>query len=125
VLLASPLGAKAHANVIITIDKTTQHMTVWVDGIEQYTWPVSTGRPGYATPSGTYTPFRMEPDHFSKESDNAPMPHSIFFTQIGHAIHGSYEDAEARPSCLSWLRAGLASGMRRRSMPWWRRSCQH
>jgi hypothetical protein len=32
----------------------------------------------------------MEPDHYSKEWDDAPMPHSIFFTQRGHAIHGSY-----------------------------------
>jgi len=29
--------------------------------------------------------------HFSKEWDDAPMPHSIFFTQRGHAIHGSYD----------------------------------
>jgi hypothetical protein len=27
--------------------------------------------------------------HYSKEWDNAPMPHSIFFTDAGHAIHGS------------------------------------
>jgi L,D-transpeptidase catalytic domain len=33
----------------------------------------------------------MEPDHYSKEWDDAPMPHSIFFTQIGHAIHGSLD----------------------------------
>jgi hypothetical protein len=33
----------------------------------------------------------MEADHYSKEWDDAPMPHSIFFTKIGHAIHGSYE----------------------------------
>src|SRR5262245_43535931 len=31
----------------------------------------------------------MEPDHDSKEWDDAPMPHSIFFTPVGHAIHGS------------------------------------
>jgi lipoprotein-anchoring transpeptidase ErfK/SrfK len=31
----------------------------------------------------------MEPDHYSKEWDDAPMPHSIFFTVTGHAIHGS------------------------------------
>jgi hypothetical protein len=40
-------------------------------------------------PSGTYKPFRMEPDRYSKEWDDAPMPHSIFFTQMGHGIHGS------------------------------------
>ena len=28
---------------------------------------------------------------FSKEWDNAPMPHAIFFMTDGHAIHGSYE----------------------------------
>ena len=31
----------------------------------------------------------MEPDHYSDEWDDAPMPHSIFFTPAGHAIHGS------------------------------------
>ena len=31
----------------------------------------------------------MEEDHYSKEFDDAPMPHSIFFTKIGHAIHGT------------------------------------
>jgi hypothetical protein len=28
---------------------------------------------------------------YSKQWDNAPMPHSIFFMKDGHAIHGSYE----------------------------------
>jgi hypothetical protein len=31
----------------------------------------------------------MDADHYSKKYDNAPMPHSIFFTNSGHAIHGS------------------------------------
>jgi hypothetical protein len=31
----------------------------------------------------------MEKDHFSREWDDAPMPHSIFFTKVGHAIHGT------------------------------------
>src|SRR5215510_15718731 len=85
------LASSAGAGVLITIDKSSQQMSVSVDGTQRYTWPVSTGRSGYATPSGTYTPFRMEEDHFSKEWDDAPMPHSIFFTPKGHAIHGSYE----------------------------------
>jgi len=85
------LASSAGAEILITIDKSAQQMLVSVDGVRRYTWPVSTGRSGYATPSGTYTPFRMEEDHYSKEWDDAPMPHSIFFTKIGHAIHGSYE----------------------------------
>ena len=81
----------AHANVMIIIDKSAQKMTVTVNGEDRYTWPVSTGRDGYDTPSGDFQPFRMEKDHFSREWDDAPMPNSIFFTKIGHAIHGTYE----------------------------------
>ena len=89
--LALPCAAPAHADVFVAIDKTTQRMSVAVDGETRYVWPVSTGRPGYDTPNGTYHPFRMEADHFSKEWDDAPMPHSVFFTKIGHAIHGSLD----------------------------------
>jgi hypothetical protein len=82
-------GALA-SKVEIIINKVSQKMTVKVDGDTEYVWPVSTGAPGYETPGGTYKPFRMEAEHFSKEWDDAPMPHSIFFTSRGHAIHGSY-----------------------------------
>ena len=66
-------------------------MTVSRDGQFLYRWPVSTGGQGYNTPSGTFTPFRMSLNHHSQEYDNAPMPHSIFFTRTGDAIHGTYE----------------------------------
>ncbi|HMN87027.1 MAG TPA: L,D-transpeptidase [Bauldia sp.] len=79
----------ASAALLITIDKVSQRMTVAVDGVEKYRWPVSTGAFGYATPSGSFTPFRMEKDYFSKEWDDAPMPYAIFFTGRGHAIHGT------------------------------------
>ena len=79
----------AQAKVSITIDKDVQMMTVAVDGVEHYQWPVSTGIPSRETPSGSFRTFRMEEDHYSKEFDDAPMPHSIFFTKIGHAIHGT------------------------------------
>ena len=66
-------------------------MTVFVDGIEKYSWPVSTGKYGYSTPSGTFTPTSMNEVWYSKQWDNSPMPHSIFFMKDGHAIHGSHE----------------------------------
>ena len=28
---------------------------------------------------------------YSRQWDNAPMPHAVFFTKDGHAIHGTYE----------------------------------
>ena len=76
--------------LIITINKVSQKMTVELDGDTLYKWAVSTGAPGYETPSGTYRPFRLEKEHYSKEWDDAPMPYSIFFTGRGHAVHGSY-----------------------------------
>ena len=85
------LAAPAQAAVLVTIDKSVQQMTVSVDGRPLYQWPVSTGKGGYDTPSGKFKAFRMERDHYSKEWDEAPMPFSIFFTQKGHAIHGSLD----------------------------------
>jgi lipoprotein-anchoring transpeptidase ErfK/SrfK len=76
--------------LVITINKASQKMTVELDGDTEYRWPVSTGAKGFDTPSGNFRPFRMEKEHFSKEWDDAPMPHSIFFTGRGHAVHGSY-----------------------------------
>jgi L,D-transpeptidase catalytic domain len=85
-LLAVPVFA---ARIEVTVNKVSQKMTVKIDGATEYVWPVSTGRSGYDTPSGKFRPFRLEADHFSKEWDDAPMPHSIFFTGEGHAIHGT------------------------------------
>jgi hypothetical protein len=82
------MAAPASANILITVDKSSQRMSVSVDGQPRWNWRVSTGAPGYDTPSGTFRAFRMEASHFSKEFDDAPMPHSIFFTQRGHAVHG-------------------------------------
>jgi L,D-transpeptidase catalytic domain len=85
-LIAGPACA---AQVVISINENSQKMTVMVGGQQEYVWPVSTGIARYATPTGRYTPFRMEEFHFSEEWDDAPMPHSIFFTPLGHAIHGT------------------------------------
>jgi lipoprotein-anchoring transpeptidase ErfK/SrfK len=87
----NPGTEKTGSAVLINIDKTNQKMTVFLDGVEKYAWPVSTGRAGYSTPSGTYTATSMNEVWYSKEWDNSPMPHSIFFMKDGHAIHGSYE----------------------------------
>jgi len=88
---ATLVATAADARVVITVDKSTQRMTVVVDGVTRWNWPVSTGRRGHATPAGNFQAFRMEREHFSREWDDAPMPHSIFFTKRGHAIHGSLE----------------------------------
>ncbi len=80
----------ADASVVVHIDKSSQRMSVAVDGATRYVWPVSTGRAGYGTPSGTFRPQRMARSYFSRKYYNSPMPYSIFF-HGGFAIHGSYE----------------------------------
>jgi len=85
---AVPLSSAAYANIVISINKGTQRMLVSVDGVTRYQWRVSTGRAGYDTPSGVFKVNRMDPDHHSKEYDNAFMPDSMFFDLNGHAIHG-------------------------------------
>ena len=47
-------GAPAFARVLIIVDKSTQQMSVSVDGVPRYRFAVSTGRAGYSTPNGTY-----------------------------------------------------------------------
>ena len=86
--MSLPFAAAAQANIAISIDKSTQRMSVAVDGQQRYVWPVSTGRAGYDTPSGSFKINRMDAAHHSQDYDNAFMPDSMFFDLEGHAIHG-------------------------------------
>jgi lipoprotein-anchoring transpeptidase ErfK/SrfK len=105
----SSSGVKeAGPTILISINKTKQRMTVFLDGIEKYDWPVSTGRPGYSTPSGTYTATSMNEIWYSKQWDNSPMPHSVFFIKDGHAIHGTYEGKNlGKPASHGCVRISL------------------
>lgn len=84
------LPGAAFAGVLAQIDLSSQRMHVYVDGKPTYTWKVSTARPGYRTPTGTYKPYSLARYHRSTIYNGSPMPYSIFF-KGGYAIHGSYE----------------------------------
>jgi lipoprotein-anchoring transpeptidase ErfK/SrfK len=56
----SLIAAPAQSAVTIAIDKSTQRMTVSVNGQPTYQWPVSTARAGYTTPNGVYHPQSMQ-----------------------------------------------------------------
>ncbi len=75
--------------IVIQIDKSTQRMTVFVDGEKRHVFKVSTGKQGHATPSGSFRVLLMKEMHYSRKYDNAPMPNSLFFTNRGHAIHAT------------------------------------
>lgn len=80
----------AQADVVVTVDKTAQRLSVSVDGFTRYEWPVSTARRGYRTPNGTYRPQWLARKWYSTIYDGSPMPYSIFFNG-GYAIHGTGE----------------------------------
>jgi lipoprotein-anchoring transpeptidase ErfK/SrfK len=84
-LWAAPASA---ASILATVDISEQTLKVYVDGWPRYTWPVSTARPGYRTPIGSYRAQRMEAMWYSRKYDMSPMPHSVFFYG-GFAIHGT------------------------------------
>ena len=80
--------APALADVVVHVDKSSQRMSVSVNGQSRYSWAVSTGRSGYGTPSGSFSPQLMARRWYSKKYYNSPMPYSIFFYH-GFAIHGT------------------------------------
>jgi hypothetical protein len=80
----------SEARIVVNVDKSSQRMSVSVDGATRYVWEVSTGRANFSTPTGVYRPEVLERSHFSTKYYNSPMPYSIFFHR-GYAIHGSYE----------------------------------
>lgn len=84
------LPAAARAEVVVNISKSQQQLAVTVNGTELYRWPVSTGRPRFETPSGSYRPIRLEREWYSRRYDWTPMPYSIFFNR-GYAVHGTLE----------------------------------
>ena len=86
--LALPCASTASASILISINQSTQHMLVTVNGATRYDWPVSTGRAGHGTPNGVFKVNRLDAAHYSKQYDNAFMPDSMFFDLSGHAIHG-------------------------------------
>ena len=89
-VMAGMALAPAQAGVVVRIDKSSQRMAVRVDGMMRFSWPVSTGRRGYGTPSGVFHPQLMARRWYSRKYYNSPMPHSIFFYH-GFAIHGTNE----------------------------------
>jgi lipoprotein-anchoring transpeptidase ErfK/SrfK len=80
----------ASAGVHARISKSGQTMDVFVRGVHYYSWPVSTGRGRYATPSGTFRPQRLERRWYSTKYNNAPMHYAVFYSG-GYAIHATAE----------------------------------
>jgi lipoprotein-anchoring transpeptidase ErfK/SrfK len=74
--------------LLLKADLTTQKLIVREGDRVLHVWPISSGRRGYATPTGTFRPAWMARMWRSRQYDDAPMPHSIFFNK-GIAFHAT------------------------------------
>lgn len=99
-------AGSADAHLRIVIDKTAQRMTVVVDGAKRYRWHISTGRAEQPTPNGRFRPLTFVRHEHSRTYDDAPMPYAIYFTNDGHAIHGTNAHLGA-PASHGCVRLGL------------------
>jgi len=84
---AKPAGVPCAATVRACIDLA--HNKAWLlrGGVVEYgPVPITSGRPGYRTPVGTFRVLAKERVHLSRAFDNAPMPYSVFFVP-GIAFH--------------------------------------
>jgi lipoprotein-anchoring transpeptidase ErfK/SrfK len=91
-LLQYSSPAQTQAQIVASVSKSRQVMNVMItdaDGQTQIlTWKVSTGRRGYDTPTGSWSPTWLSRNHKSKTYDDAPMPFAVFFTG-GYAVHAT------------------------------------
>ncbi len=81
---AAPCGSSAAA----CINLRTQQ--AWLMNGGQVTYgptPITSGKPGYRTPPGTFKVLWKNRHHRSSAYNNAPMPYSVFFTKSGIAFH--------------------------------------
>lgn len=81
------LTSISSADTNILVNKATQRMTI-SSGFSEYVLKVSTAGKGHFTPTGIFHPYSLEVMHHSHKYNNAPMPHSIFYSG-GYAIHAT------------------------------------
>jgi len=74
--------------MLIIINRTTQRLVVYRNGVPIAVSTVSTGRAGRRTPTGVFTILEKQVTHFSSLYDSAPMPFMERLTWDGVALHG-------------------------------------
>lgn len=76
--------------VLIVVSIPDQHMYVFRDGALWDDSPVSTGRRGHETPTGTFNILQKRVMHRSNIYDGAPMPFMQRLTWTGIALHAGH-----------------------------------
>jgi hypothetical protein len=87
------------ALLIVNLD--TQRAILFRNGVPVAASSLSTGRPGYETPTGVFTILQKHVEHYSRKYDNAPMPYMQRLTWKGVALHaGNLPGYPASHGCI-------------------------
>lgn len=76
--------------LFLVIDLSTQHATLYSNGVVIGVSTVSTGGKGRETPTGVFTILQKEVVHRSRTYDDAPMPYMQRLTWKGVALHAGH-----------------------------------
>ncbi len=92
--------------ILIVVNLDDQVAFVYRNGIQIGQTPVSTGRPGYPTPTGVFSILGKDATHHSKRYHNAPMPYAERLTWSGVFLHAG--DLPGFPSSHGCVHLPLA-----------------
>ena len=118
--------------ILIIVNIDDQVAFVYRNGVQIGQTPVSTGRPGYPTPTGVFSILGKDATHRSKKYNNAAMPFAERLTWSGIFLHAGDLPFRNRKvnsglSFIAWMRAppvGLRKGSLR-DHPSLRHNCRH
>lgn len=87
--------------MLLVVNRRTQRAILYRNGVPIGISTVSTGRPGYTTPTGVFTILQKRVEHYSSTYDNAPMPYMQRLTWKGIALHaGTLPGYPASHGCI-------------------------
>lgn len=86
---------------LLVVNLNSQRAVLYRNGVPVAASSVSTGRPGYRTPTGVFTILQKHVEHYSTTYDNAPMPYMQRLTWRGIALHaGQLPGYPASHGCI-------------------------
>jgi len=86
---------------LLIVNLATQRAILFRNGVPIGASTVSTGRPGYETPTGVFTILEKKKEHYSRTYDNAPMPNMQRLTWKGISLHaGNLPGYPASHGCI-------------------------
>lgn len=95
----------------MVVNLRDQRATVYRAGVEIGVTTISSGKPGYRTPTGTFTVLEKERHHHSNKYDDAPMPYMQRLSWSGLALHaGAVRPRPASHGCVR-LPYGFAAAL--------------